>query len=66
MSTTVLEALEGAQINFGNVLKMGAGKNPIFMIAMEQLNNAITAISNGKGLDDVIQESMFDEVNTDA
>ena len=66
MSTTVLEALQNAQINFETIGKMGAKNNPIFMIAMDQLNNAITALDNDKGADDVIQDHMFGEVDTGA
>lgn len=67
MSTTVLDALQNAQINFETVGRMtGGNRNPIFGIAMEQLNNAIAAIENGKSPDDVIQENMFGEVNTAA
>jgi hypothetical protein len=65
MSTTVLEALENAQINFKTVGKMGAQGHPIFQIAMEQLKNAITALDNGKAPDDILQESLLDEVKTD-
>ena len=64
MSTTVLEALQNAQINFENVGKMGAKNNPIFMMAMEQLNNAIASLENDKGPNDVIQDEMFGDVNT--
>jgi hypothetical protein len=66
MSTTVLDALQNAQINFETIGKMGAKNNPIFMIAMDQLNNAIAALENDKGPDDVIQEHMFGEVDTGA
>jgi len=60
MSTTVLDALENAKINFETAKVMPA----IFPIAMEQLENAIKALENGKGADDVIQEHMFADVNT--
>lgn len=66
MSTTVLDALQNAQINFETIGKMGAKSNPIFMIAMDQLNNAVTALENDKGPNDVIQEHMFGEVDTGA
>ena len=66
MSTTVLEALQNAQINFVTVGKFGAKSNPIFLIAMEQLNNAIAALENDKGPNDTIQEHMFGEVDTGA
>jgi hypothetical protein len=64
MSTTVLDALYNAQINFETIGKMGAGNNPIFMIAMEQMNNAIAALESGVGPDSVIQEHMLGEVIT--
>ena len=66
MSTTVFSALQNAQINFEIIGKMGAKNNPIFMIAMDQLNNAITALENDKGPYDVIQEHMFGEVDAGA
>jgi hypothetical protein len=64
MSTTVLEALQNAELNFKNVGRMGAKNNPIYMMAMEQLKNAIKALENGKKPDEVIQENMFAEVDT--
>lgn len=63
MSTTVLEALQNAQINFGTLGKMGAKNSPFFVIAMEQLNNSITALENGKSPNDIIQENMFEDLN---
>jgi hypothetical protein len=62
MSTTVLEALQNAQINFDNLGRMGLKENPIYFIASEQLKNAIEALLNGKGIDFVIQENMFGEI----
>jgi len=63
MSTTVLEALQSAQCNFGTVGKMtGVNQNPIFMIAMEQLKNSIAALENDRDAHYVIQESMADDV----
>lgn len=62
MSTTVLEALENAKVNFENARRMPA----IFPIAMEQLENAIEALENGKGAYDMIQEHMFADVDTGA
>ena len=57
MSTTVFDALSNARTNFKTIgQKMGADSNIIFIIAMEQLTNAITALENGKSPDDVIQE----------
>ncbi len=61
MSTTVREALENCQINLDNASRFGIS-NPMVSIAKSQLDNALQAIENGMGLDDVIQESMFDEV----
>lgn len=64
MSVTVLEVLESAKINFETIGKMGAKNHPIFMIAMEQLNNAIAAMENGRGADFVVQENLASEVKT--
>jgi len=61
MSTTVIEALMNAQCNFETSRHMPA----VFPMAMEQLENAIKALENGMSANDVIQESMFAEVNTD-
>ena len=63
MSTTVREALLNAQINFETAGKIGM-PNPFHVIAKEQLDNALEALSNGMGLDDVIHEALFDEVKT--
>ena len=63
MSTTALQALQNAQINFRTVAK-SVGDNLFFLIAMDQLDNGIAALENGKAPDDVIQEHMFDEVDT--
>lgn len=60
MSTTVIEALENAKANFEIARMIPA----IFPLAMEQLENAIEALENGLGADDVIQENMLGEVNT--
>ena len=56
MSTTVLEALQNARSNFKTIGKMGAKDNPIFMIAMDQLNNVIAELENDKGPNDLIQD----------
>lgn len=64
MITTVIEALENSKVNFENVGRMGAAKNPLYMIAMQQLNNALEALENVNNPDYVIQEHMFDDVNT--
>ena len=63
MSTTVLEALQNAQVNFTTVGNMGASRNPIFQIAMDQLNNVIEALDSGKDADFVLQNGMFEEIN---
>jgi hypothetical protein len=60
MSTTVIEALQNAKINFENTKSIP----PIFPLAMEQLDNAIEALENGLSATDVIQETMFGDVNT--
>lgn len=60
MSTTVIEALENAKMN----IETGKQLPAILPLAAEQLNNAIKALKNGKGINDVIQESVFDEVDT--
>lgn len=65
MSTTVLEALEGAKINFETVGRMGASRNPIFAIALDQLSNAIAALENGHYADTVIQDGIGSLVKTD-
>ena len=62
MSTTVLEALQNSRINFENLGRMGIKNNPFFIIAMEQLENAIDALENDKDLNDVIQEDMLGDV----
>lgn len=64
MSTTVLEALQNAQINFETIGRMGANRHPIFMMALEQLSNGIKALNNGMSIDDLIQEEAFSEVKT--
>ena len=66
MSTTVLGALQNAKINFETIGRFGASGNPIFMIAMEQLNNAIAALESGAAPDKVIQEHVLGEVDTKA
>ena len=63
MSTTVYDAIINAQINFETAASMGASANPIFKIALDQLNNAVTAIENGKDFDWILQENMFGDVN---
>lgn len=64
MSTTVIDALHNAKINFETLGNMGLSKNPFFVIAMEQLKNGIEALDNGLNADDVIQGHIFGEVDT--
>jgi hypothetical protein len=64
--TTALDALQNAKCNFETIGRMGAGSHPIFAIALEQLSNGIKALENGKAPNDVIQEHMLGEENTDA
>jgi hypothetical protein len=66
MSTTVIDALMNAKVNFETLGRMGARNNPIYMIALEQLSNAIEALENGKAPDDIIQEHVGAHVDTDA
>ena len=66
MSTTVLDALQNAQINFEIIGKMGAKGSPIFIIAMGQLTNAIATMKNGQEADDVIQEHLGAAVDVGA
>ena len=66
MSTSVIDALRNAQCNFETIGKFGFSQNAIFIIAMEQLNNGITALENGMMADDIIQENVMSEVNTNA
>jgi len=51
-----------ARINFQNAGRMGCNHNPIFLMAMDQLNNGIAAIENGKTLNYIIQENVADDV----
>jgi len=63
MSTTVLEALEGAKINFENLGNAASIKRHLsYMIAMDQLTNAINALENGRDASFVIQDAMFEDV----
>lgn len=64
MSTTVLEALQSAQINFQTLGNVGLKGDPIYEIAKEQLDNGIKALENGFSAHDVIQENVFGEVKT--
>lgn len=64
MSTTALEALQNAQINFETLGNMGLKSNPFFVIAKNQLDNGIEALENGMKPDDIIQEGMGGDVKT--
>ena len=54
---TILDALLNAQINFKTIGKIGLSSNPIYLITSDQLNNAIQALENGKGIYDEIEIS---------
>ena len=60
MSTTVIETLENARANF----KTAEWVPALFPLAMEQLENAIEALENGRGPDDVIQEHASDDAGS--
>lgn len=64
MSTTVLEALQSAQINFQTLGSQGLNGNFVYDVAMDQLGNAIKALENDKSVNSVLQEHLFGEVNT--
>ena len=57
MNCTVLEALENAQLNFANAARFipGVATHPMFVLAKNQLDNALAAIDNGKALGDVLE-----------
>ena len=59
MSITVLECLLNAQYNLRLVEDM---PHPVLAIGLQQLRNAITALDNGLGPNDVIQEHLGAEV----
>lgn len=62
--TTVIDALRNAQLNFTTIGRMGASRSPIFVIAMQQLENGIQALENGKAPNDVLQENLLSDVDT--
>lgn len=66
MSTTVLEALQNAQLNFETLGNSGLKTNGIFLIAKDQLDNAIEALEAGKAADYVLQEHLGATVDTGA
>lgn len=61
MSVTVLEILLNAKINFETSRKHRA----VFDLAMEQLENGIKALENGKGVDHVMEEYEEDDSDVD-
>jgi len=53
MSVTILEVIINAKYNLETFSKMNGGiDNPIFQMAMSQLNNALKSIELDKKLDD--------------
>lgn len=63
--TTVLEALQNAQINFQNAQRMtGTIGHPMFAMAHEQLSNGIEALNNEMNARDVIQEDFGSPIIT--
>ena len=64
MSTTVLDALRNAKINFETICRRGMLIDPVFVIALEQLSNAVSALEKGRASDYVIQENIASEIKT--
>jgi len=62
MSTTVREAIENARVNIQTVARLS--RSPIAILADMQLGNALEALGNGMGLDDVMQDDMLSDVKT--
>ena len=62
MSTTVREAIENARFNIQTVARLN--RNPIATLADMQLGNALEALGNGMGFDDVMQDDMLSDVKT--
>lgn len=52
MSVTIIEALQNAEINIGNIKFLGTA---IIPLAQEQLHNAIVLLENGYGIDDEVE-----------
>ncbi len=63
--TTILDALQNAQCNLETLGRLGAKSHPIFLVALDQLSNAIKALENGKAPNDVLQERLFGDVETE-
>ena len=62
MSTTVREAIENARVDIQTVARLS--RSPIAILADMQLGNALEALGNGMGLDDVMQDDMLSDVKT--
>lgn len=62
MSITVLECLQNAKINFENLGRVGINNHPFYVIAMDQLENAIEALENDRGADFVLQDHLFGKI----
>ena len=60
MSVTIFEILENAEINFSNIGRCYL-ENPIYLIAISQLRNAIKQLRNGKEPDDIFDEDLMEE-----
>jgi hypothetical protein len=56
--TTVLEALQNAQINLTTVSETGAVDNPLFEVARQQLANVIKALEDGYQPHEVLHNHM--------
>lgn len=56
--TSVHEAMLNAQFNFGKIEKMLPilKSHPIYLIAKNQLDNALKSIDEGKGLNDEMED----------
>jgi hypothetical protein len=54
MSVSIMEALQCAEINFGNVARMNPG-DPMLFMAKEQLHNAITLLEKGYDLSEEVE-----------
>jgi len=52
MAVTILECLQNANHNLGNLPKIGMGLLPL---VKEQLNNAITLLEKGYDLDELVE-----------
>ncbi len=57
--TTILEALQNAQMNLETCEKMGMGKDIVFAIAKNQLDNAIRSLDKDEDV------SIHDEVEVE-